>query len=132
MSDTLSVLQQSACVAVGGCLGALSRWGLATWVQTHLRSSFPAGTLCVNVLGCAVIGAALGWLESRPLPDALKLILLTGFLGSLTTFSTFGAETFQLLRDHQPRLALANLAANLALGLLAVALGFSLLHRPPA
>jgi CrcB protein len=111
-------------VGLGGFVGAVSRYGLSGLVHRHYRGAFPLGTLTVNVLGCLVIGVLMALVEDRQLfsPNA-RLFLLIGLLGSLTTFSTLGHETFDLLRDSQFGLALWNVAGNMVLGLVAVGVG---------
>jgi CrcB protein len=108
-------------IAVGAVLGALARYGLSGLVQRRLDSSFPGGTLVVNVVGCVVIGVILYLTEDRPMlrPEA-RLFLVVGVLGSFTTFSAFGYETFEMLRDGALRLALLNVLAQVVLGLGAV------------
>jgi CrcB protein len=112
-------------IGAGGALGALARYGLSGWAQRLAPGTFPAGTLAVNLTGCLVIGVLMSLVENAQMfsPNT-RLFLMIGFLGSLTTFSTVGYETFQFLRSGEPRLALLNAAANLLLGLLAVAAGW--------
>ena len=108
-------------IGVGGFLGALARYGLSGLAHRLYDGAFPLGTLVVNVLGCLVMGALAWLIEDRQLfgPDA-RLFLRVGFLGSLTTFSTFGHETFELLKDGEWLPALANVAANVLLGVASV------------
>ena len=86
-------------VGLGGFLGAVARYGLSGLVHRYTSGSFPAGTLVVNVLGCLLIGGLACLVEERQLftPEA-RLFLLIGFLGSFTTLSTVGYETFEFLR----------------------------------
>lgn len=109
-------------VGVGGCIGAIARYGLGGWVHRMASGAvFPYGTLAVNVLGCALIGAITGLVESRGLfgPEA-RVFWLIGILGGFTTFSSFGYETLQLWRDGQWGYGLVNVLANVTLGLAAV------------
>ncbi len=112
-------------VGLGGFIGAISRYGLSGFVQRAFNGSFPLGTLVVNVAGCLVIGAAMCLVEQRQFfsPNA-RLLLMIGFLGSLTTFSTVGYETFAFLRDRQFMLAVGTVATNLLIGVGAVTLGW--------
>ncbi|HEY1090936.1 MAG TPA: fluoride efflux transporter CrcB, partial [Burkholderiaceae bacterium] len=91
-------------VAVGAALGALLRWRVGVLFNT-LWWGFPLGTLVVNVLGGFAIGIALAWLGHRP-NDLAKLLLVTGFLGGLTTFSAFSGESLVLLQRGHFSLAL--------------------------
>jgi fluoride exporter len=109
-------------VAGGGAIGSLARWQLSAWLRSQ-APAWPWGTLLVNVLGCLLIGCLAGYLAARPLPEWLRLGLMTGLLGGFTTFSAFSLETLELLR-HGAGAALLNVAANLVLALAACALGY--------
>jgi CrcB protein len=113
-----------ALVALGGALGALARYALGGWIHRSLGSAFPIGTLTINVLGCFAIGGVLYLTVDRPALSAeARLFVAVGVLGGFTTFSTFGYETFEMLRDGSVVPALANVALSGLLGLLAVWLG---------
>jgi fluoride exporter len=114
-------------IGSGGCLGALSRYLLSGAVQGRYGGVFPVGTLAVNVLGCFLFGALMALMEDHPLlsPES-RALLATGFLGSLTTFSTFGFETSELLHGRDLLMAGGNIVANVALGLLALEAGILL------
>ena len=111
-------------VGIGGCLGSIARYVLAEYVQGKAGGIFPFGTLAVNVAGCFVIGGLTALFEGTllPTPEA-RAFLIAGVLGGFTTFSAFGNETLLLLREAGAGQALANVAAQLALGLGAVWLG---------
>lgn len=117
------VLVQAAAVAVGASLGALLRWqaGLRLGVVV---AGFPLGTLAVNVAGGFLIGLALVWFRLHPEATNGRLLIVTGFLGGLTTFSTFSGESLLLLQSGQVPLALAHSAAHLLGALAAVTLGW--------
>ena len=108
-------------VGVGGFIGSVLRYLLSGYVQTALKSfEFPYGTLCVNVIGCFVIGVLAQLAEDRgAFSAASRAFLFIGVLGGFTTFSTFGNETLSLLRDSEQVLALVNVAAHVLLGLAA-------------
>lgn len=108
-------------IAVGGALGALARYALSDWFVRR----FPAGTLVVNIVGCLLIGAVMGLCRDRAwLSDNLRLFFVTGFLGALTTFSTFGWQTFALSERGDLWLATINVIIHLIAGFTAVAAGF--------
>ena len=107
-------------VAVGGALGAVLRH-LAS-VSVAGRGRIPWGVLVVNVVGSFIAGLALG----LPLDPTAKLIVLTGFCGGLTTFSTLSVDTLQLILDGKRRAAAVSVALNVALGLAAVLVGLGL------
>ena len=111
-------------VGLGGFVGAIARYGLSGLVHRYAQGTFPLGTMAVNVLGCLVIGVLMTLVEDRQfLSPNTRLFLTIGLLGSFTTFSTLGYETFELLREGDLRLAAANILGNLALGIGAVWLG---------
>lgn len=122
------MLKPLLALIIGGSLGAVSRWGLHYLIDARWSSSqFPWGILLVNVGGCFAFGFLFAWCEAREIgSDILRLGVFTGFLGSFTTFSTFGWNTLTLLRDGYVGLAFSNIAANVVLGLLAVWAGFLL------
>lgn len=123
-----SALIQAAAVGSGGFLGALARYGLSGWVYRQVpQTTFPHGTLVVNLVGCLAIGILAGLAESRQLfgPE-IRTFALIGVLGGFTTFSTFGYETFALIRDDEYLRAAANVGAHVILGLALVWLGFAI------
>jgi len=111
-------------VGCGGFFGAVARFSLSGYVNRRLGDGFPGGTLCVNVLGCFLIGALMVFVAQRAsLSPEIRLFLSIGFLGSLTTFSTFGMESVGMLRAGDLRSMALNVALNVVLGLLAVLAG---------
>ena len=115
--------QQILIVGVGGAIGAVARFGVHSYTQRSLEA-FPFGTLIVNVVGCLILGALMLLVEERPdFSPTVRLFLGVGLLGSFTTFSTFGVETIDLLREKEHLLALLSVAGNLGVGLAAVLLG---------
>jgi CrcB protein len=123
------MLTQIVLVGLGGFLGSVGRYLLALVVtQWSGASRFPAATLVVNVIGCLAIGALSGVAtRSEFLTPTLRLFLITGLLGGFTTFSAFGYETFLLGKESLGALALANVAAQIVIGLGAVWLGHTLM-----
>jgi CrcB protein len=112
-------------VGFGGALGSISRYLLGTWIQSLSQSiDFPYGTLTVNLIGCFVIGFMAELAEARGAFTAeSRAFLFLGILGGFTTFSSFGNDTMNLLRDGETFNALANVAANVVVGLALVWLG---------
>ena len=112
-------------VALGGALGSVSRYLLGTWVQSMSRSiDFPFGTLTVNLIGCFVIGFLSQLAEARGVfTSESRALVFVGVLGGFTTFSSFGNDTINLVRDGETFNALANVGANVILGLALVWLG---------
>lgn len=107
-------MQSYIFVGLGGMLGSILRFAVSSYYQKA-----PLGTFIVNILGCLLIG----YLSARIENVGLKLLLLTGFLGGFTTFSTFGLETFQMLKDGDFLRAALYVSASVVLGILAVFLG---------
>ena len=112
-----------AAVGIGAALGAWARWALAIALNTN-AAAVPLGTLAANVIGGFLIGAAMEIFgRGAGLSEELRLLVITGFLGGLTTFSTFSAEVVaSLLRGHWGW-ALAIAASHLAGSLIATVLG---------
>ena len=112
-------------VTIGGGLGALSRYGVTLLAVQLFGSKFPWGTLIVNLAGCFLIGLSFS-LADRGLnimnPSA-RLFFVTGYLGGLTTFSTFALETVNSLRAATTMVTLANFLSNNVIGGVLVLLG---------
>ncbi|MEM7013032.1 MAG: fluoride efflux transporter CrcB [Verrucomicrobiota bacterium] len=114
-------------VGAGGFVGAVARMLLATFVDRFHETEFPWGIFAANALGCLIIGAAFGVLDQLDPPHPeWRLVLITGFLGSLTTFSTFSNDTLNLIRKGQLGLGLANIALSVIVGLFAVWVGYTI------
>jgi CrcB protein len=113
-------------IALGGAGGALARYALSGWVQQLHQTAFPWGTAVVNVVGSLAIGFLWQAFYQSEIPPAVRGFLMVGFLGALTTFSTFSLETLVLARMHDVRLALANVVGSNLLCLLAAATGYGL------
>lgn len=112
-------------VALGGALGSVFRYLLGTWTQSTSKSiDFPYGTLTVNLIGCFMIGFLAQLAEARGAftPESRTFVFI-GILGGFTTFSSFGNDTVNLLRDGETFHALANIGANVIFGLILVWLG---------
>jgi len=116
-------------LALAGAAGTLARYGTGLAVAAVFGDRFPWATLVVNILGSFLFGCVIALATTGAIPrvsDQTRLILLTGFMGSFTTFSTFAFETESLLRGASPALGVANLFAQNLLGIAAVAAGFAL------
>jgi len=123
-----ATLINAAMVGSGGFIGALARYGLSGLVHRQVPfATFPYGTMAVNLMGCCAIGVIAGLAESRQLfgPE-FRTFALIGVLGGFTTFSTFGYETFAMLRDAEYVRVAANVGVHVVLGLALVWLGYAL------
>ena len=106
-------------IFLGGGLGAISRFALSQAVTSLLGIRFPLGILACNLLGCFLIGLAVGY-SSKSAPDWFAPLLVIGFLGGFTTFSTFANDSLSLFEEGHSSLAFTNLLLSVIPGLLAV------------
>ena len=119
------MLSSIAAIGSGAAIGAILRWVLANRLNP-LLPQLPLGTLAANLLGGYCIGLVLGWVALRPdLPLEVRLFLVTGLLGGLTTFSTFSAEVVTTLAGGRMGWALTIAATHLLGSLLLTALGLA-------
>lgn len=114
-------------IAVGGGIGSILRYLTALLVQKYYASVFPLATFITNVLGCLLIGLAIGFLEKNQITNSdLKWFFITGFCGGYTTFSAFGYENISLLHNNNSALAFLYIGLSVIVGLFAVWLGLFL------
>jgi CrcB protein len=120
-------MQKIILIGLGGLIGTLCRYWLAGLVARQYGETFPWGTLVVNVVGCFLAGALFYLMEERFLVSPTqRSVVLIGLLGGFTTFSSFGLQTFTLLRDGEFALAALNVTLSNLLGLLMLWAGYSL------
>jgi len=116
-----------AWMAVAGALGTLARYGLAGLVQRIGGATFPWGTLAVNILGCFAMGLLWALLENRwTVSGETRVVLLVGFMGAFTTFSSFVLETEELVRSAEWMYAAANVGMQNGFGFAALFAGVAL------
>ena len=113
-------------IGTGSFIGGIFRYLLAQFVQSKLPFAFPYGTLCVNIIGCFLIGIVFGISERVNLDTTLRLFLITGLIGGFTTFSAFSYETLGLLRTGHLWVASAYVISSVLIGLLATFTGYML------
>lgn len=112
-------------VGAGAALGAWLRWGLSIALNTSI---LPLGTLAVNLLGGLLMGVALAFFMTTPSNNELRLFVMTGFLGGLTTFSAFSSEAFSLLHKEEYAWASMHILSHVFGSLLMTAVGFWLVY----
>jgi fluoride exporter len=112
-------------LAVGGITGTIARYLLAGFIYSVLGTRFPYGTLTVNLLGCFIVGFLAAITESKfLLGPNLRLLLMIGFCGAFTTFSTFILETSNLIRDGETLRAFMNILLSVIAGFIIFRVGF--------
>ena len=134
MTRDVSIGVALAAIAVGAVLGAWARWGLAVWLNPRV-DSLPLGTLAANLIGGYLVGVAVAVFLAYPgLSPVWRLAAITGFLGGLTTFSTFSAEAVSLLQAARFGPALVHIGLHLFGSILATVGGIATvrLFAPPA
>ena len=119
MHDLISIF-------IGGGLGSLCRYSIGAYLLKGTSNGFPWPTFLANIIGCLCFGLIFGFLERRSSPR-LYLLLITGFCGGFTTFSTLTNETFHLLRNGFYYTAFTYVALTLIAGLFSLASGFLLM-----
>ncbi|CUH95680.1 putative membrane protein [Propionispora sp. 2/2-37] len=111
-------------VTIGGGIGATTRYLTSNWMAARFGTAFPLGTLLVNVVGCFIIGLFMALATERlSVSPYWRLFIAVGFLGGLTTFSSFSYETLRLLQDAEVMRAFYNVGLNVLAGFLATWLG---------
>ncbi len=115
-------------IGVGGALGAMARYSVSGWIQGFSETTFPLGTLVVNVLGSFLLGFSLYVLENTGLTTEVRSMVTIGFLGAFTTFSTFSYETLVLLEGGEWTRGALYMGGSLFLGLFGVMTGLGLGH----
>ncbi|MCI0916469.1 fluoride efflux transporter CrcB [Pseudomonas stutzeri] len=121
------MIRMALAVAAGGVVGTLIRFGIATWVSAHWPRHFYLATLAVNLLGCLLIGYLYASFLARPdISPELRGGLIIGFLGALTTFSSFSLDGLRLLESGQLATAFGYIGVSVLGGLLAAWAGLTL------
>ena len=112
-------------VGLGSFIGGISRYLVTLFVQNKFLSSFPYGTLAVNITGCFLIGVIYGFSDKGSINAEWRIFLATGIMGGFTTFSSFSNETVSMLRDAQYWPAFSYVALSVIIGLAATFGGIS-------
>ena len=113
-------------IGAGSFIGGIGRYLISQFVQNRFLSTFPYGTLSVNVVGCFFIGLLFGLSEKAALAQEWRFFLVTGLLGGFTTFSAFSHETVAMLRDGQLGQAFFYISGSVLIGIAATFVGIFL------
>ncbi len=116
------IIRNILLVALGGATGSVARYLVAKW----LTGSFPWGTLTVNIVGSLLIGLLLGMVARNSLSPEMRLLLVTGFCGGFTTFSTFASESLSMVKAGDALLTALYVGGSVAIGILAVFVGMQI------
>lgn len=111
-------------LALGGLAGTFARYFLTGWMTRTVPTFFPIGTFTVNCAACFLIGLFVAYAEQRGMSFSVKLLLLTGFCGSFSTFSSLIFESWHLVRQHGIMPAFLNIGLSLLAGFIFFAVGF--------
>ncbi len=114
-------------IGTGSFIGGVLRYLLSQMVQTKFLTTFPFGTLTVNIIGCFLIGLVFGLTDRDNLTQEWRLFLATGLLGGFTTFSAFSIESLSMFRDGQFFYATAYISSSVVVGIIATFIGFAII-----
>ncbi len=123
------MLKTITLVGIGGAIGSILRYLVSTGIQNKFLSSFPYGTLCVNISGCFLIGIVYALATRGNVSPEWRFFLATGICGGYTTFSTFSYESLTLLRENELFYAGTYIAASVILGIFATFLPVVIIEK---
>ncbi len=102
-------------VFLGGGLGSIARYGISEIVKSNFKTVFPTATLCSNIISCIILGLAVGMFYDKVgTNSSLRMLVVVGFCGGFSTFSSFSFETVELMRTGNMAIAIANILISVA------------------
>ena len=122
MTNFAQMYRNILLVALGGALGSVVRYLVSRW----MKGTLPWGTLTVNLVGCLLIGLLMGLMAKGSLSPEMKLLLVTGFCGGFTTFSTFANESFSMMKGGDVLTMALYVGGSVVVGILAVYVGLQI------
>lgn len=121
------MFKEALIIGMGGAIGSILRYSTGVFIAKQFPNTIPTGTLFVNIIGCLIIGLLIGFFDKYQLiNNQWKLLLITGFCGGFTTFSSFAAENLNLINNGQVIQAILYIILSVLLGLFAVWAGLAL------
>ncbi len=121
------MFKEALIIGMGGAIGSILRYSTGVFIAKQFPNTIPTGTLFVNIIGCLIIGILIGFFDKYQLiHNQWKLLLITGFCGGFTTFSSFAAENLNLINNGQVIQAILYIILSVLLGLFAVWAGLAL------
>jgi fluoride exporter len=118
-------------VGVAGLVGTLARYLISVWIDNRINQTFPFGTVVVNLFGCFLAGYLFHLTEEKyPVDAVVRTAIFVGFLGGFTTFSSYGLQTINMIRDGSVLLAGANILISNLAGLMLVWAGYAIVRVP--
>lgn len=124
------MLKNLLLIGFGSAFGGILRYSISLLTSKYIQSKFPLPTFLANIIGCLLIGIFIGWIQKNPSQhDAIKFLLIVGFCGGFTTFSSFSLENINLIMTGQIKTALIYIFTSIIFGLLSVWAGISLFQQ---
>lgn len=121
------MLKSILLVGLGGAIGSILRYVFSLGIKQFVSTSFPIATFSINIIGCLIIGLLYGISEKHHLGNSvINYLLIIGFCGGFTTFSTFANENYNLFQESNILLPLSYIIISVTLGILAVKLGYKI------
>lgn len=112
---SIRIMNNLLLVFIGGGLGSIARLGIAGFIQSNFKSVFPIATLCSNILSCIILAVAVAFFSEKLIANpSLRMLILVGFCGGFSTFSTFSYETVELIRSGNMMIAVANILISVS------------------